>query len=131
MAVDALEGPEGVFWGMGGEGKNRPGGGGKLAPHSALLPRACVCAPGLLCFFFLSPLSESNTGPMEGGLTESWPPKTWRYRRYPHLWDYAGGQQWEGEVGWSLLWLLVVQKEISLLWEGSVPRAGAAAQRTG
>lgn len=50
MAADALEGPEGVCWGMGGEGKNRPGGGGKLAPHPALLPRACVCAPGLSVF---------------------------------------------------------------------------------
>lgn len=50
MAVDALEGPEGVCWGMGGEGKSRPGEGGKLAPHSALLPRVCVCAPWALCF---------------------------------------------------------------------------------
>lgn len=116
MAVDALEGPEAVFWGMGGEGKNRPGGGGKLAPHSALLPRACVCAPGLLCFFFLSPFSESNTGPMESGLTESLASQNLEtLLRYLHLWDYAAGQQWEGEVGWSLLWLLVLQKEISLL----------------
>lgn len=53
MAVDALEGPEGVCWGMGGEGKSRPGGGGKLAPYSALLPRAflCVCVCSwALCF---------------------------------------------------------------------------------
>lgn len=56
MAVDALEGPEGVCWGMGGEGKSGPGGGGKLAPHSALLPRAflCVCAPGLSVFLPVS-----------------------------------------------------------------------------
>lgn len=80
MAVDALEGPEGVCWGMGGEGKSGPGGGGKLAPHSALLPRAFLCVCVLLgsLFFFLSPLNESNAGLMESGPTESWPPKTWR-----------------------------------------------------
>lgn len=60
MAVDALEGPEGVCWGMGGEGKSRPGGGGKLAPHSALLPRACVCAPGRSVFLPVS-FSMSQT----------------------------------------------------------------------
>lgn len=32
MAVDVLEGLEGVCWGMGGEGKRRPGGGGNWLP---------------------------------------------------------------------------------------------------
>lgn len=57
---------------MGGEGKSRPGGGGKLAPHSASLPRACVCAPGLCLSSCLLPMSQMlapwRAAPQKAGL---------------------------------------------------------------
>lgn len=77
MAVDALEGLEGVCWGMGGEGKCRPGGGGNWLPTlPCCQEHVCVLLGSV--FFFLSPFNESNPGPMQSGPPESWPPKTWR-----------------------------------------------------